>query len=282
MGLFDLFAKKESVYFPGCIDYFRYQKGFELYLKIFSKLGINVKVLEEKRCSGLEPWESGYDFEMRKIVRKNFDIFKENNVKSIITTNPGCYKMFFKDYPNILPYWNIEIINCWDLILEKLNKKPNVIIKSEELVTYHDPCYLGRYCNIYETPREIIRMLGYTIREMDNYKEESFCCGSCGGLPRVNKDLANNIARERVLQAKRIGVKKIIVIGFDNYDLLKKNAKDSGIEILELSSILAHALDIKRIEEDLEESILIETKANIRLQNELKEEDYYDGEIKDE
>jgi|TARA_Y100000310_G_C20609076_1_gene777064 Fe-S oxidoreductase len=247
MGLFDLFAKKESVYLPGCITYYKFRDNFELYLKIFSVLGIGFKVLDEQRCSGLEPWESGYDLEMRKLVRDNFNIFKENNVRSIMTTEPGCYKILFRDYPEILPYWNIEIINVWNLILDKLEKKPWLIKEHNEFVTYHDSCYLGRYCGIYDAPREIIKRLGYTIKEMDNSRENSFCCGSCGGLPRVSKNLSDNIAKERILQAKRIGVKKMIVVGFENYSLLKENVGDSDIEILELGMILADSLEIRKI-----------------------------------
>ena len=49
-----------------------------------------------------------------------------------------------------------------------------------EVVTYHDSCYLGRNCGIYEVPRNILKLIGYQIKEMDNSKENSFCCGSCG------------------------------------------------------------------------------------------------------
>jgi len=140
-----------------------------------------------------------------------------------------------------------------------------------EVVTYHDPCYLGRYCKVYEEPRKILELIGYDIREMDNSKENSFCCGSCGGLPRISPVLANKIAEERILQVKRIGLKEMIVVGFENYSLLKNNSKD--IEVLELSEVLANALGIKKIdtlEEPIEgeERILLETKANIRLQDE--------------
>ncbi len=82
---------------------------------------------------------------------------------------------------------------------------------------------------------------------MDNSRENSFCCGSCGGLPRVSKNLSDNIAKERILQAKRIGVRKMIVVGFENYSLLKENVGDSDIEILELGMILADSLEIRKI-----------------------------------
>jgi Fe-S oxidoreductase len=246
MKLLSFFKKKENFYFPECINYFKYRENFDLYKEIFRKLRIKFKVLEEYRCSGYELWEAGYDFEMRKLIRKNFEIFKENKIENIFSTEPASYKMFVQDYPNILPDWNIKVINIWKLLLEKLKKK-NFESKGE-IISYHDSCYLGRYCEIYETPREIINILGYTIREMDNNRENSFCCGSCGGLLRTNPEIANKLAKERLAQAKRAGVKKIIVIGFENYNILKNNSESTGIEVLELSHILADALKIKKLE----------------------------------
>jgi len=284
MGLLDLFVKRDTIYFPGCITYFKFREGFELYQRVFSRLGIRFRTLDTQRCSGFEPWEAGYDFELRKIVRENFDLFKEENVRKIITSEPGCYKIFRDNYPEILPYWDIEIINIWDLILEKLIKKSWLIEKKEEIVTFHDSCYLGRYSGVYDSPREILEMLGYSIREMDNNSENSLCCGSCGGLSRTNPKLARKIAKERLLQAKRIGVKKMIVVGFENYSLLNESAQDLDMEVFELGEILASALGIKKLKDSGPEvngeSILIETKANMNLQNKLVDEDYGD-EIKE-
>lgn len=247
MGLFDIFAKGDVVYFPGCITYFKFGEGFELYQDIFSKLGIKFRIFDKQSCSGLELWESGYDFEMRKVIRDNFDLFKSENIKKIITTEPGCYKMFTTDYPNILPYWDIEVINIWDLILDKLIKKSWMIKNKDEIVTFHDSCYLGRYSGIYDSPREILRLLGYQIVEMDNNKENSFCCGSCGGLNRTHPDLAKKVARERLLQAKRIGIEKMIVVGFENYNLLRECSEGIGVNVLELGEIVADSIGVKDI-----------------------------------
>ena len=259
MELFSFF-KTSTLYFPGCTTYYKNKEGFELYQKIFFKLGIKFKLLDKNLCSGLEALEAGYDQDARKIARKNFDKFIEEDVKSIITNSPGSYKMFLQDYPKLLPDWNIEVKNLWKLILEKLNKK-RYLIKHKPMirVTFHDSCYLGRYCNIYDEPRKILEAIGYLIVEMGNSREKSFCCGSCGNLPIVNEQLANKIAKERVLQAKRIKMNKMIVSSFDNYNLLKKNTSNTGVEILELSEVLANSLDIKKYEK-LEEEIEGEEK----------------------
>ena len=249
MGLFSIFGKSNTVYFPCCTTYFKFRERFEFYKNIFYKLGISFVTLDKQNCCGLEALEAGYDIEARILTKKNFDVFKEKKIDSIITNSPDCYKMFLQNYPEILPDWNIKVINLWELILEKLKDRRLIKNKTTEIITYNDNCYLGRYCNIYDEPREILKLLGYEIKEMDNSRENSFCCGSCGGLPRINQELANKIAKEKILQAKRVNVKKMIVIGFDSYSLLKNNSQlipqGKEIEILEISDVLGTALGIK-------------------------------------
>jgi len=283
MGIFSLFNKSSTVFFPGCSLYFKFRDSFETYQRIFNKLGIEFRVVDRKVCCGIEALEAGYETEARKLARRNFEIFKEEEIDSIITVSPSCFKMFSQDYPEFLPDWNIETKNIWQLILNKLKNKPKLIKeKAMEVVTYHDSCYLGRHSKIYEQPREILELIGYEIKEMSDPREHSICCGSCGGLPRTNPELANKIAKQRILQAKRAGVNKIITASFEDYEILKKNTSPE-IEVLELSEVLAIALGLK-IEKELdepiegEEQIVLETKANINIQDEIKDEEYYEKE----
>ncbi|MFA5174526.1 MAG: (Fe-S)-binding protein [Candidatus Pacearchaeota archaeon] len=247
MGIFSVFKKTNVLYFPGCITYFKFPEKFELYTNIFDKLGIDFRLLDNQVCCGLEALEAGYEAEARKIMRKNLEIFRENGVQEIITNDPACLKAFSQDYSD-MPDWNIQIINIWDLIFAKLESKPKLIKqKTFEKVVYHDPCYLGRYMGVYDSPRNILRLLGYELKEFIDNRENSFCCGSCGGLSRTNPELADKIAKERILQAKRLGIKKIIVASLDNYKILKKNTTE-GIEIKEMSEVLAEAIGIKQRE----------------------------------
>jgi len=306
MALSSLFKRTNTVYFPGCFGYFKLKKIFELYKKIFLKLKINFKIIDEKICCGLPALEAGYEKEARRLARKNFELFKKNNIQKIITNCPEGYKCFSKDYSELIPDWDIKVENIWKLILDKIKAKPSLIKnKKYEEITYHDSCYLGRYCEIYDEPRKILELLGYKIKEFKNSREKSFCCGSCGGLSIVNKELSNSLAKERILQAKRRNIKKIIVCSLKNYILLKENSQDSDIEIIELSEVLAEAFNIKKnlskknntkensdikgaentenkenkneakLTLSPEEKILLETKANMNLEKEIKEEEFY-------
>jgi len=289
MGLFSRFRTSNTLYFPGCLTFFKFKENFELYKKIFSKLGLNFKVINKQICCGLPIIEAGYEQEARRLARTNFDVFKEEKIKEIITNSPCCYKMFLQDYPKILPDWDVEIKNMWEIILNKLENKPHLIkYKAMQTATYHDSCYLGRYCGIYDAPRKILEIIGYEIKEMSDSRENSLCCGSCGGLTRTNPKLADEIAKERILQAKRIGMKKIIVSSLANYQLLKRNAPEIGVKILEFSEVLALALGIKIKEQDIteeeleEKKIILDAKENIQLEEEIKEKPDIEEKIYDE
>ncbi|MEN9626298.1 MAG: iron-sulfur-binding reductase [archaeon] len=268
MGLFSLFARNDAVYMPDSTTLLKHREGYELYLKIFAALGIPVKLLEKQLFSGREAWEAGYEQTARTIARDNFDFLKGQKVTKIITNSPECYKMLAQTYKQLIPDWDIPVENIWEILLKKLEKRPSLVkVSARETITYHDNCYLGRYCKVYEEPRAILKLLGYDLREMDNTKENSFCCGSCGGLTFVDPELADNLARERLLQAKRIGVTKMVVCSFDNYNLLQKQSEKAGVTVLELSHVLARALGIT-VQEQIEE---ISNENNIIEDNKLTE-----------
>ncbi|MFA5856963.1 MAG: (Fe-S)-binding protein [Candidatus Pacearchaeota archaeon] len=263
MGLFSIFRQKNTLYYPGCYTFYKYPEFFENYKRIFNRLDIDFKIIDKQVCCGLPAYEAGYETESRKVARRNLEIFKEEKIDSIITNSPCCQKMFMQEYPKILPDWNLKVKNIWEIILEKLKNKEFLIKnKSEDILTYSDSCHLGRYCGIYNEPREILSLLGFQVKEMQNTKEEAFCSGSCGNLPLINPELADEIAKEKLLQAKRIGVKKIVVASIEEYHLLKKNSKEIGIEVLELGEVLALALGLKK-EEKIPEQEKFEEKEDI-------------------
>jgi Fe-S oxidoreductase len=271
MGLFSIFKKSNLLYYPGCSTYFKNRETFELYKKILAKLGINIIVLDSQICCGLAALENGYETEARRLAKENQELFRKNDILKIITNCPACYKMFLKDYKELLPEWNIEVQDIWELILQKLEEKPGLIKnREEETISFQDSCYLGRHCEVYETPRKILELIGYNIKEMRDNKENSFCSGSCGQLPLINPKLSDEIAKDRLGQAKRIGIKKIVVTSTSEYEILSKNTGDTGIEIIELSEIMAKALDIKEKKQEKEEE---NNELIIEKSKEIKEEE---------
>jgi len=261
MGLFNLFTNTSTLFFAGCATK-KYPGSVELQERILDRLNIPFENEETSKCCGISLLEQGYEIEGRKFIRANFENLKINGIKRLITFCPKCFKAFKQDYPEILPDWNLEVTNLWDLILEKLESRPRLIKhKENETVGFQDSCYLGRYCNIYDSPREILKLLGYEIKEFQNSRENSACCGSCGDYNIINPAVADQMAKERIIEAKRIGLKKIVVLSLEECELLRKNSQE--IEILEFSEILALGLGIKKPKKSEEEKI---------IETEIKEE----------
>jgi len=189
----------EWLWFVGCAHSFdnRNIQVSKKIAEILNDLEINYAVLgREEGCCGNDVRRVGEEGLFQLLKEENERIFEKYGVKKIITTSPHCYNTFKNEYEGYEVKFILEIIyeaiKSGKLKLKKpINKK----------VTYHDPCYLGRYNGMYELPREILKAIpGLELVEMPRNRNRSFCCGAGGGnLIREypGEDRPNNIrARE--------------------------------------------------------------------------------------
>ncbi len=201
MGLTKWLGIGNTLYYPGCLTKVLGEQ-MKNYKKIFKKINIDFIMLPEEVCCGLPVLNAGYKKDLRKLINKNFELFKEKNIKKIITNCPGCYHTFKSIYSEIAREWDIEVEHASQTILKALQKKKIDLRNSaeKEIVSYHDPCHLGRYEKVYDEPREVIERLGGKIEEMKHSKEKSLCCGGGGGVranfPKIAVKAAGLRARE--------------------------------------------------------------------------------------
>jgi len=191
---------EKVLYYPGCLTKGVLTEQFENYKEIFNRLGIDFVLLSnEEICCGLPILNAGYRKDARKLAKKNFDIFKKKGITKIVTNCPSCYHMFKETYPTMVREWNIEVEHVTVTILNALKKK-KIKYKGEEkeIVSYHDPCHLGRYGGIYEEPRQVIELLGGKIIEMKNNREDAICCGAGAGMRANFPEVAKKSAKKRV------------------------------------------------------------------------------------
>ncbi|PIN77359.1 hypothetical protein COV15_02220 [Candidatus Woesearchaeota archaeon CG10_big_fil_rev_8_21_14_0_10_34_12] len=248
MGIFDKFKKvfenKNTLYFPGCLTKYKLKEVMENYKKILGIMKIDFITLPTEFCCGSPVLASGYDKDARELARKNFKLFKEHNIGKIITNCPACYKTF-KDYKEMLPEWDIEVEHIITTMLDYLGKKGNKKISinlKNQRITYHDPCYLGRYSGFYEEPRKILRLLGYEVIEMKHNKKEALCCGGGGGLRANNPKLASEIAKKIFKEAENLKINKIVSTCPLCFIHISEN---SEIEVEEFSKALLNVLELK-------------------------------------
>jgi Fe-S oxidoreductase len=176
--------KPEYLFWVGCAGAYddRYRKVTRAFTKILVHLKVDFAVLgSEETCTGDPARRAGNEMLYQMQAMQNIETFKAYDIKKIITICPHCYNIFKNDYPDL--GGSYEVINYLELIEKFIDSgrlKLPVIKDDTVRITYHDPCYLGRANEIYETPRKVLRSLSAGVVEMDRNRSFALCCGAGG------------------------------------------------------------------------------------------------------
>ena len=186
----------------------RLQRISQSLVKIFNAAGVDFSILGDKeKSSGDEVYQIGEDGFLEELAQSNIDSFKGIGAEDIITVSPHSNNVFKNVYPK---YGDVPQVYHYTEFLSGLLEHDQLNLKhangGEGLqVTYHDPCYLGRYGGVYEEPRKILENTpGVKLREMDDVKENALCCGGGGGGMYVESE-GERPSHRRVSQAEQTG-----------------------------------------------------------------------------
>jgi Fe-S oxidoreductase/nitrate reductase gamma subunit len=173
----------DLLYWVGCPGSFdsRYKKVSTAFVKLMQKADINFRILgNEEKCCGDAARRLGNEYLAQMLIKENIETLERYRVKKIVTSCPHCYNSFKNEYKQF--GGNFEVIHHTRMLEQLVNDGRLVIKDKSSLKTvYHDSCYLGRYNNEYDAPRNILLKTNNSVFEPENKKNRGFCCGAGGG-----------------------------------------------------------------------------------------------------
>lgn len=197
----------EYVYWPGCSGAFdaRSRKVATAFVSLLKEAGVNFAIIgNAEKCCGDSARRLGNEYVYYLLASENIETLNSYGVKKIVTQCPHCMHALSVDYPQM--GGNYEIIHHSQLLADLVSQGKLHPSKCDfDTVTYHDSCYLGRYHDIFEQPRDVLKSTGAQIVEMNRNHSRSFCCGAGGGhmwLEEKEGSRINNMRAQQALDTK--------------------------------------------------------------------------------
>ena len=218
------------LYFRGCTAREKLPDIQDATEKLLKLANVDYHILDDEKCCGSVLLRTGFLKEAQEQIKKNTEILKG---ETIITSCAGCYKTLTEDYDGL------DVIHISQLLNQLIKENKIKLSKNDFDVTYHDSCHLGRHCDVFDEPREVIESVANLV-EMKNIRENSLCCGAGGGVKSAYPEIADQMAKSRIAQAKETGCETLVT----PCPFCKLNLENDDLEVLDLTEFLVEYGDV--------------------------------------
>jgi len=240
----------DFLFWVGCTEALeeRSTKVAQAVAKLLKSAGVNFGILgTEESCCGEPARRLGNEYLFQMQAEKNIEILKNYGVKRIVTACPHGYNILKNEYPQF--GGDYEVIHHTELFAQLIKEGKLKLKKGlNEVVTYHDACYLGRYNNIYEPPRQLIKAVpDIRLKEMERNRRRGFCCGGGGGHMWLEEQEGNRINEMRTEQAMDTGAQTVVTACplclqmFE--DGIKAKAAEEQLKVMDIAELLAAQIE---------------------------------------
>ena len=238
--------KADVVFFVGCLMSYRGQlkSSAKAMATIMNAAGEKWTLLENEVCCGVPMKFSGGIENMEELMQTNVSAIEATGAKKIVFSCPGCYRMFKQEYSKLLGN-RIELVHSTELINSYLKSGKIKLKKSNEVITYHDPCELSRLTGIIEEPRNVFAKLTNNYVELPNNKFNVECCGGGGLYKAADIDKSLDIAKKRVGQAEKKRASTLTTACPSCYMTLNQAArvKKSEVKVSDFAEVVAQMIE---------------------------------------
>lgn len=239
----------EYLFWVGCAGSFdnRAQKTVKSFTRVMDEAGVKYAILgTAEGCTGDPARRTGNEFMFDAMAKANVQTLNDFGVKKIVTACPHCLNSLKNEYPAFGGKY--DVIHHSQLI-DQLIGDGRIKLDEEVMgkVTYHDPCYLGRWNNEYEAPRRSLAAIKHLgMVEMDNNKRTSMCCGAGGGQMWKEESVGKRVNLERTEQALATGADTIAVACPFCMTMLddgvKSKSKEDSVKVLDIAELVEKAM----------------------------------------
>ena len=233
MGSFDDRAKKIAVAFARVLQAAKVK---------FAILG------QEEKCNGDPARRMGNEYLYQMLARDNIETLDRYGVETIVTNCPHCFHQIGNEYPQL--GGNYDVIHH-STYIERLMEENRLPLKGEGkalTVAYHDSCYLGRYNDIYDAPRETLKraLPMVTLVEPPRTRSKALCCGAGGGRMWMEESVGKRINAERTEELLATGADVLAVACPFCMTMIGDGAKaqEPGVPVLDISEVVAQQLAV--------------------------------------
>ncbi len=205
----------EVAFYVGCVaSFYPMVYGIpQAMVQVMDRAGVDFAVLGgDEWCCGYPLFSAGMEGLMVDLMAHNVASVRDMGVKTLVTTCPSCHYTWSHLYSllDALPL-DFEVLHASQFLARLLEGGRLKLGSSEQVVTYHDPCDLGRKSGIFDPPRQVIEAVpGVELREMDASREEALCCGGGGDVQIVDETVTATVASRRLGQAQRTGARVLL------------------------------------------------------------------------
>jgi len=239
----------EVLYYPGCTASYDplIQPVAGWVTDVLKAAGVDFGILGKNEiCCGSTVLRVGDKANFNKIRARNMESLNRTSARVIVTACSGCFSTLTHEYADGLEAEVKHVVQFVDELIRDGKLSFSTSLDME--VTYHDPCHVGRYCDVYDAPRRILAALpGVTLNEMQRIREWSFCCGAGGGCRTAfPEDIAGFAAGKRLEEAHDTGARTLVTccpfceqnLG----DAAKRTFDRYGMEVKDILELVYHAL----------------------------------------
>lgn len=205
----------EIAFFVGCVGSF-FPRSYAVprsFVEILDKTEADYALLGGLEwCCGYPQFINGELDLAEEAIRHNIAKVRELGASRVVFTCPSCYHIWSHIYPEVLGQeLDVELLHATELLDQLIQESKIAFDSFDRVVTYHDPCDLGRKSEVFDAPRRVLQSIpGLTLVEMEENRENAHCCGGGGNLESHDAELSAQVAAQRIQQAADTGAEAIV------------------------------------------------------------------------